>query len=332
MHEFFVIAGALVVGVVFLDALMTTLTVSAGAGPLSSRVLAVCWRVMLRLHRRDSESSPLTWAGAVLLTMTVFFWVVLLWAGWTLLFAGSQAVVDAKTQEPAGVADVIYFTGFTVFTLGVGDFVADAPGWRVVTAVASFSGLFLITLAITYLISVVSAVVQRRVLAIQVHSLGRSTTDIVRRGWDGTQFSDMFQQQLVSLLPSVVVSSEQHLAYPVLHYFHSRTASLAAPRAIVHLDESLTLLTNGVPEDHRPDASAVEPLRYALNRYLAAATGTTWSPEASTPPPPPLGALREAGIPQVDEASYLGGVEADHARRATLHRLVASDGWSWPRP
>lgn len=325
-----VVLGALAVAAVFLDAFLTTLSVSAGAGPLTTRVLALAWRGLLRVHRQDSESSPLIWAGSALLISTVLSWVTLLWAGWALIFAGSRAIVDATTQAPAGTADVIYYTGFTVFTLGTGDFVADEPSWRVVTAVASFTGLFLITLAITYLISVVSAVVQRRALAVQVHALGSTGPDIVRRGWTGTQFGDMFQQQLVGLLPTVVISAEQQLAYPVLHYFHSREAVLAAPHAVAHLDEALTLLGKGVAEGHRPEVDAVEPLRHAIGRYLATATGTAWSPDAPVPPPPPLIVLREAGIPHQTDEQYRSEVEADDARRKTLHRLVVSDGWSWP--
>lgn len=327
-----VCAGALVVGAVFVDAFATTLTVSSGAGPLTSRVLGWLWRAMLHLHRQDTKSSPMTAAGVVLLILTVFTWVVLLWAGCAMVFAGSGAIVDATTKLPAGTLDVIYYSGFTVFTLGTGDFVAATPTWRVVTAAASFSGLFLITLSITYLISVVSAVVQRRSLATQIHGLGRSSAEIVRRGWNGDGFSEMFQQQLISLLPLVVLSAEQHLAYPVLHYFHSREPDLAAPRAIAHLDEALTLLTKGVSEECRPDPSVLEPLQYGIDRYLSTATHTSWSPDVGAPPAPRLAVLAEAGIPHRPAAAYAQALEAERDRRAALHQLVGSDGWSWGGP
>jgi len=116
---------------------------------------------------------------------------------------------------------VAYFTGFLVVTLGTGDFVASTSWWRVLTDVAAFSGLFLVTLAITYLTSVVSAVVARRTLAIHVNALGGSATDILARGWDGERFSPGFTQHLVMLTDKLTMSAEQHLAYPVLHYFHT---------------------------------------------------------------------------------------------------------------
>ncbi|MDF9718143.1 ion channel, partial [Nocardioides sp. ChNu-99] len=271
-----VVAGALVVLGVLVDALMTTLSVSAGAGPLTSRVVGVCWRVAVRRHRQDDESSFLTGVGSVLLVGTVLTWVLLLWTGWALVLAGSGSVVDSTTRVPAGAADVVYFTGFTLFTLGTGDFVAHDPEWREVTALASFCGLFIVTLAITYLISVVSAVVSRRALAVQIHALGDTAPEMVARAWVGDRFSDMFEQQLIGLLPAVATSAEQHLAYPALDYFHSSRPALAAPTAVAQLDEALTVLTHGVPETERPDANALRPLRYALSRYLSAAADSGW--------------------------------------------------------
>lgn len=327
-----VVAGCLVVLGVFVDAFMTTLAVSAGAGPLTSVVLGACWRLFLRFHQQDKESSFLTAAGTVLLGATVLTWVAVLWAGWSLVFLGSDSVVEARTREPAGVADVVYYTGFTVFTLGTGDFVASTPAWRVVTAAASFLGLFLVTLAITYLVSVVSAVVTKRSLAIQVHGLGGSAGQIVTRGWTGAGFGGMFQQQLVSLTPTVAVSAEQHLAYPVLHYFHSSTRRLAAALAVAKLDDALLVLTEGVAPQCRPERDTVEPLRFALGRYLATATVPSWAPEVGPPPPPSLAELAAAGIPIVEPAAMDAAVESASERRNDLHRLVASDGWSWEGP
>lgn len=315
---------------VYIDAFMTTVGASAGAGPLTSRVLGGIWRGLLRLHRRDSESGVLGAAGPVILSATVAIWVLLLWIGWATVFAASGSVVQARTAEPAGVGDVIAYTGSTLVTLGVGHFVADDTGWRVVTVVASFSGLLLVTLSITYLVSVVSAVVMRRALAIQVRALGGSATGIVVNGWDGTGFTASFQQQLTSLAPTVAISAEQHLAYPVLHYFHSSSRQLAAPLVIATLDEALMLLAVAVEPGHRPSRSTVEPLRFAIGRYLSTATDTSWSPPADTPGTPALAALVDAGVPVVQAGDVERAVADLAGRRTTLHRLVASDGWTWP--
>lgn len=132
--------GLLVLLVV--DALATTLAVSSGAGPVTARWLGLAWRVLLRCHRRDRESAWLTYAGTLLLTATVLSWVLWLWAAWFLVLLGSGAVVDDATGAPASTLDVAYTAGFTIFTLGTGDFSMSEPPWRVAMAAASFSGLF----------------------------------------------------------------------------------------------------------------------------------------------------------------------------------------------
>lgn len=322
-----IIGGAMIVALVFADSLATTLAVSGGAGPLTTAILATGWRMALKLHRQDRESGLLRFSGPVMLIVTVLTWVVVLWIGWTLLFVGSDSVATAQKGRPAGLTDVVYFTGTTIFTLGTGDFVASSPTWRIVMAIAAFSGLFLITLAITYLLSVLSAVVGRRVLAQQIHGLGDSPTEILRKGWKGDGFDAMFQQQLISLSSSVATSAEQHLAYPVLHYFHASTRDLAAPIAIAHLDEALTLVETLHPS-LRPRPAAVDPLRSSIGRYLSTASSTAWAPKVGTPPPPETGPTIDAGIP-VSDADVSQAAEHHQARRTKLHHLVASDGWSW---
>lgn len=324
-----VVCGALLVLLVFVDALLTTVTVSAGAGPLTSKILAACWRLLLRFHRDGTERSFLTYGGTMLLMTTVLLWVAGLWAGWTLVFLGSEAVVQATTRAPAGLADQVYFSGLTVFTLGTGDYVAATPGWRLVSAFTAFSGLFLVTLAITYLVSVVSAVVNRRALAIQIHGLGATAEEIVTRGWDGERFSPMFEQHLVNVTTHVVTAAEQDLAYPVLHYFRASHRSLAAPCAVAALDDALLLLDRAVDPSVRPAPNAVEPLRFGIDRYVTTATRISATPQVQAPPPPTTQQLAAVGVPTAPVSELHTGVEHAAERRTELHQLVVSAGWRW---
>ncbi|XVH33461.1 ion channel (plasmid) [Haloferacaceae archaeon DSL9] len=47
----------------------------------------------------------------------------------------------------------MYFTGYTIFTLGNGDFYPTAANWQVTTVLTSASGLLLITLIVTYVLA-----------------------------------------------------------------------------------------------------------------------------------------------------------------------------------
>ncbi|QBX57047.1 hypothetical protein EXE58_17480 [Nocardioides seonyuensis] len=324
------VAGLIVIGAVFADACMTTLGVSGGAGPLTSVILGRCWRLLMRFHKKDRESRALASAGVVFVFMALMVWVLALWLGWVLVFAGSDAIVHISTGEPASFAGEIYFTGFAIITLGTGQYDVTSDAWGIITALASFTGFFLVTLSIAYLVSVVTAVVARRALAIQVNGLGESPTSILELGWDGTCFTDHFHQQLTSLTSIVAVSAEQHLAYPVLNYFHSASGDLAGPLAMANLEEALMLLEEVVSPESRPDRSVTRPLRFAIERYLRTAAHTSWTPDVEPPPPPPVERLREIGIPLLGQDALDAALESNEERRVMLHQLVTSDGWSWP--
>lgn len=147
-----------VILIVFFDALTTTLIVSEGAGSLTDRLVKALWRLTLAVRPPGQGSRLVAVAGSLMLFATLLMWVALQWVGWTLLFlADPEAILNATTQQPAGFSDTTYFVGFSVFTLGTGDFVGSSEGWRLTSAAASFTGLFVVTLAITYLLSVISA-------------------------------------------------------------------------------------------------------------------------------------------------------------------------------
>lgn len=90
--------------------------------------------------------------------------------------------------------------------------------WGTATTSPGGQRPFLITLAITYLLPVLSVVVEKRSLASQINALGTHASQIVTTAWDGDGFA-AFAPQLVALTSSLGRLAEQHLTYPVLDYF-----------------------------------------------------------------------------------------------------------------
>lgn len=134
----------MVVAVTGYAALLTTLAPASGAGPLSGRLVRVA--VRWRPHRRRGGLLP---PGTGLLLATVMTWVGLLWLGWTLaLGAGAGSVVSSTTGAPANLRSRFYFAGFTVLTLGIGDYVPSGAWTQVGTVAAAFSGLFVVAMAV----------------------------------------------------------------------------------------------------------------------------------------------------------------------------------------
>lgn len=318
-----VIAGAV-------EALWTTLWVDGRAGPLTGRFAVAMdrlgWRRAWRgRHRLASLRAP------VILVSSVLLWVALLWAGWVVVFsAQADSVRHTHTGAPADLMARIYFVGYTFFTLGNGDFSPGESGaWRIAAVATSFSGLFVVTLAVTYLLAVLEAIVRKRSFASQVMALGRSGEEVVCNAWDGRGFPSL-DLQLVSVIEQLNVLTEQHQAYPVLHYDHTEQARRSSQRAVVVLDDALTMLAHGVRAEHRPARVALEPARRSVEEYLETLRGARIRPAEAPLPAPDLERVRGAGIATVNGDEFAAAIRGMDERRRLLRALLEEEGRDWP--
>ncbi len=329
MHLALVIPGVLLIALVFLDLFWSTMGV--GGGPLSKRLTAALWRSFLGLHRRRRRSARLfSFAGVIITLLTLLTWILLLWAGWTLVFCGAeQAVIRAETERPASFWDRVYFTGYTISTLGLGDYIPQGQVWEILTSVASLTGLSLITLSITFLVPLGQAATQKRQLAAQIAGLGETADAILLRTWNGSDFQVLGRHLTASLTTELAKLEQRHLTYPSLHYFHSQDASKAAALRLAALDEALTILEHGVDEGFLLNRGTFYPARRTITSFLDTLATAFIEPTEEAPPPPSLDPLREQGIPVVDEAVFRMRVAQVVDRRRLLLALVENDGWTW---
>lgn len=322
------IVGLSIVLFVTLDVLITTLTVG-GAGPLTGRVASGLWWIALWIHNRRTSHQMLSTAGWVILLSLVVFWVFLTWFGWTLVFSASDsAVVLATNKSPASLWERIYFTGFTISTLGMGDYQPQGTFWQIATAVAAANGFFLVTLGVAYLLPVVSAATTKRSLAVYIASLGGTGDEILTRAWNGKDFGQL-EQHLINLTPEIGGLGEIHLTYPILHYFHSVERSRAIVLSVVALDEALTLLQYALEESCCPDTATIDPARRASAAFLKTLKSAYLEPGESNPPFPSLDLLRVQGIPTVSDEEFWEATKQVTYRRQLLLALVKNDGWTW---
>ena len=320
--------GVLLLVIVVVDLLWTTLWVEGGAGPLTSRLMAGSWRILRKIGSQNSLLLSLS--GPIVFVTGLSVWIMLLWSGWILIFATTESVlIDTLSRGPITWSDRIYFTGYTIFTLGTGDFVPQGSIWQIVTILATASGLLFITLAITYSLSVLDAVTQKRAFASEVSGLGMNAEEVLQTSWSGEQFYrlELPLNTITSQLDTLTVN---HKAYPILHYFYSRRSEEAAVHSIAVLDEALTLFLFGVREEHRPDDLLINSARSSVQNYLRTLHSAFITPANDSPPLPALGAVREIGIPTVSDEEFAASIENLDERRRTLLGLVEADARQWP--
>ncbi len=320
--------GVALLVAVAVDLLWTTLWVEGGAGPVTTRLMRWVWEGLRRVT--DSDSRGLSLVGPFVLALTTLVWVALMWTGWTLVFASTEGtLVDALNRgAPITWVDRLYFTGYTVFTLGNGDYVPRDGVWQVATVLATGGGMLLVTLSITYVLSVLDAVSQKRAFANGVTGLGTDGETVVRAGWDGEAFDSLalplntFTSELNSL-------TANHKAYPILHYFYTPDGDRAPTLAIAVLDDALTTLRYGVPAADRPDEAVVRSARSAVGSYLDLLDSMTETPDRE-PPVPDLGSLRAEGVPTVPADQFEESLDRLAERRRRLLAIVEFDSRRWP--
>jgi hypothetical protein len=254
-------------------------------------------------------------------------WIGCLWLSLFLMLASHPgSVIDSTARTSADLWETFYYAGFTLSTLGVGDYAASGDGWRVLASAAAFCGLTFITAAISYFVPVLSAVSLQYQISIYVSSMGRTPQEIVVNSWNGSDFSS-FYTNASELCQMLMTHRLNHHSYPVIHYFHDSDACKSIIPAIVTLDAALQLLDR-VSTDVPQDLLKRKMVSSAINEHLGLLRSNYLPRELppATGPVVELRPLEEAGIPlkPAGEAER----QSDE-RRSLLGALLEADGWHW---
>lgn len=317
------VAGTLLLLATVTDALLTTVRAGRAAGPMTQRLAELLWRFALRLR---SRYGPPPGTGPAITFAVVTVWVVLLVGGWFLIFSASPGAVVDSEGRPGDSWARLYYTAFTVSTLGIGDYRPSGAVYQVLTGVAAITAFGLATLVLTYIASLNSAVASKRRFARQVLGLGSTPVNILHSNWTGRDFG-LLDSELQSLTGSLHGLAEEQLTYPLLHYFSTRQRSAAFWPAMATLNEVRLLLANYVRRECRPAPLALGPLQRAIDGYLEVLPGAPVEDDASSRlPSPDVNELRETGIQVVSGANLSAG---DLRRRNIIHAALVRQGWTW---
>ena len=249
-----------------LDVIATAM--GASGGVLVRHLTPLMWRIgclpcsLGGWHRYRSR------LGICIVLTTITLWLVSFWFGWVLVFHGSpEAVVNTETELPASTLERAYFVGFTVSTLGLGDFKAGGQLWKILTVVCSTSGFLLVTFVITYLIPLIQAATHQRAVAVRISAIGESADQIVRRCYDGAGLRAL-EDHLTDLSSELALLEKRHHTYPVLYYMHSIAKPESIALSIAALDEAMTIVELGLVDRGGVGEPQLEHARQIVTQYL----------------------------------------------------------------
>lgn len=323
MDVWMLLLGAALVALVFVDAASTTVSSTGTGGPVTGPFGQLLWRA-LRSLARGPRSRPLVDAGPLIVFAMLAVWLGGLWLGWTLVFAADPAaIVTDGTDDPVGFVARAYFAGFATYTLGVGDVVPGTGPWQLAAVAATISGFALLTMTVSYLIPVTQAVTARRAQAVALHGLGATAEQILRRSYDGDGFASL-TPHLREAAARLAHTSQDYLAYPVLHYFHAPRRPTAFEPGVAALHEAVRALDRCLPADvpgpdlltRRRCLAAIEELTEVVGAFTGSAD--------HTPDPLEVERLRTEGLPLTATTAE---TDTTVTTRATLHAMVAARDW-----
>lgn len=319
------IAGILLVLITSMDFFYTTLSFN-GAGTVNKKVTAACSAFFLFLNRHTRSRWPLRFSGLVQILLSLGLWIMLLWLGVLFIMSSdSMIIIEASSKETATWIDRLYFSGYVLSTMGLGDFIPTDPLWKVVTAIFSFSGFIFLTTAISYLLNLASAVLHKRSLGLTISNLGSSPEEVLATLHSNESFSRL-KQYASTLQHQINTHNQNHYAYPLSHYFYSTTRQESFALNLAILDEALTLLLTGI-KTSGPMKEEVGPLRDAIDKFLLMMERSNVArPTAPNEVDLDLGLLKKEGLEVNLEATKQDALKK---RRALMAGFLRSSGWNW---
>ncbi len=283
---------------------------------------------MLKLTGRNGKSKLLARAGFYLLILIILIWVSSLMLSLFLLLQSDIDSVVNSAKIPASALEKLYYSGYILSTLGIGDFTPSNNLWRIITDLYSFTGLILITMSVTYFIPVLSAIIKQRKLGINLSSLGNSPQEIILNAWNGKDYN-FFTLQLLSLSDALLEHNQNHKAYPVIHFFHNNDKEHSVILQITRLHEAICILDNYLSPEYSMPKQEISTIKTALNNYIKViGEVSNINFRNSSPITPDLNMLKEKNMLMPNSNSFNFSEDVQQDRQFFL-ALVVNDGWEW---
>ena len=255
-----VIAGTVLLAVVLLDAFQSIILPRRPVGRFRiTRIFFVStwqpWKWIASLWRsRSAREQFYSIYGPLSLLMLIFWWAFLLTTGFGFVFFGLRLAFHDPMIGNAGrwahLRSCMYYSGTTIFTLGLGDVLPQSHVARLLTVTEAGTGLGFVALVIGYVPVLYTAFSQREILVALLDARAGSPPTAVELllRHDFPEGPQTLRALLADWEGWCAQMLETHISYPILCYYrsqHDNQSWLAALTAILDACALMIATMNG---------------------------------------------------------------------------------------
>jgi hypothetical protein len=280
---FFTVLGLSILALVAYDVYATILHARARSGPIGETLNRTVWRlaraVAFKLSR-PRRHRLLNIVGPLLQPLFIILLIALLVAGFALIYYPRMPEsfnIQAEAASSPSIAS-LYFSGLTLTTVGYGDIAPHSTSMRLTALFEAASGFALISLAITYLITVYSALERKRAVAISFYHQaeeGANVAAFITHHFVAGRFYSL-ETTLRFATRDLQELLESHVEHPVIHYFHPVEVYKSLPRVLFLALESCAVIRSCLDNEaytelcNHPEVRTLEASsRHVLKELLA---------------------------------------------------------------
>jgi hypothetical protein len=288
-----------------------------------------------------------------LLPALLVVYLLLLVSGFALIYLPRMPAGFSILPTAAGprLVESFYFSGVTLVTVGYGDITPRTLFMRLVALVEGASGFALISLAVTYLITVYNALGRKRVIALSFFHQAEEGADVagfIAHHFVGGRFYG-FEAVLRSAARDIQELQESHAEHPVIHFFHPVAVHKSLPRVFFIVLETCAVINACLDQNayketcQHPEVRTLEASGLHVLGQLVAALSLEY--ERELPNESPEGATRRLRrryrqtLKQLQTSGikthpdHAAGWEIYRTRRAKwepkLHAFASYLGYDW---
>jgi hypothetical protein len=219
------LVGIAVMLVFLADIFLTVLYARAGTGllaPYWNRAIWALLRTGSKLFGRH-RGAALSFAGPIIVVLLIAFWALGLTVGAALVIQPElgTGIRPSSGDTPTDFVTALLVAGNSLSIVGGGGYSPHTTGMRLLFLGNSLIGASVLSLVLSYLVQVYSALRERNALALTIEMMTGGTGDaaemLVRLMPEGD--SNNATSELGNLVESLAATKEAHHFYPLLFYF-----------------------------------------------------------------------------------------------------------------